>query len=69
MSDSILAGVIISISVLFGFISGSFFMAEHYEDTAIKAGVAYYDPVTAEFKYQNFDEWLTNQEENKDENN
>lgn len=61
--------VIIS-SMLFGFLIGVFAMQDYYEWTAIEAKVAYYDPITADFKYkyqEDYDLIMKRYEENKDE--
>jgi len=44
--------VILAFAVaLFVFFTTSFFINDHWESEAIKQGAAHYDPITAEFKW------------------
>ena len=51
MSNNDLLSLVLAIGC-FSFIGGALVMEEYCESTAIEAKVAYYDPVTAEFKYK-----------------
>ena len=66
MSDNLLLAGFMG-GMVMGLILGAFLAKMINEEQAVKAGVAYYDPVTAGFKYQNFDKLLKLEKENEDE--